>query len=88
MEAAPARKDAKPPDAVAAPPLTREQLSNKFKQVRREYDLYKARFGLALEKEWGELAFFIQYMGPSTDATDYAEAARRLDAFRAHMAER
>jgi serine/threonine-protein kinase len=87
-ESAPAHKDVKPPDAVAAPPLTREQLSNKFKQVRRDYDLYKARFGLALEKEWGELAFFIQYMGTSADATDYAEAARRLDAFRAHMAER
>ena len=78
-------KDPKPAAPVA--PFTREQLGQKFQQVRREYDDYKAKFGSRLEKEWGELATFIQYMPPSEDDTGRKEAARRLDEFRARMRE-
>jgi len=84
-----ARKDARPPPAPPAPPtlFTREQLSQKFQQVHREYDDYKAKFGSRLEKEWGELTTFIQYMPATDDAAGRKEAARRIDTFRGRMRE-
>jgi hypothetical protein len=57
----------------------------KFQQVRREYDDYKAKFGSRLEKEWGDLAMFIQYV--REDDAWRVEAARRLDEFRSRMRE-
>ena len=85
----PPRRDARPgPGPVvpaAPPPPTREQLGQKFQQVRREYDAYKAKFGSRLEKEWGDLAMFIQYA--SEDDAWRRDAARRLDEFRDHMRE-
>ena len=76
-----------PKAAVVTPaPFTREQLGQKYQQVRREYDDYKAKFGSRLEREWGELATFIQYM-PASDDAGRKEAARRLDAFRGRMRE-
>jgi hypothetical protein len=75
------------PPVPAVAPFTHEQLGQKFQQVRREYDDYKAKFGSRLEKEWGELATFIQYMPASEDDTGRKEAARRLDVFRARMRE-
>ncbi len=77
------------PAPVAPVPFTRELLGQKFQQVRREYDDYKAKFGARLEKEWGELATFIQYMphGDGDDDAGRKEAARRLDAFRGRMRE-
>jgi hypothetical protein len=81
----PAAPSAKP--AVAPPaPFTRGQLGQKFQQVRREYDDYKAKFGSRLEREWGELATFIQYT-PASDDAERKEAARRLDSFRVRMRE-
>jgi eukaryotic-like serine/threonine-protein kinase len=85
---APRRPDKDPKPVAPAPaPYTREQLGQKFQQVRREYDQYKAQFGSRLEKEWGELATFIQYMPATEDDTGRKEAARRLAAFRAAMRE-
>ena len=87
------RRDPKPPPApapvapVAPPAFTREQLGQKFQQVSREYEAYKAKFGSRLEKEWGELATFITYMPASEDDTGRREAARRLDEFRTRMRE-
>jgi len=81
----PAAPPAKPAVAPAAP-FTRDQLGQKFQQVRREYDTYKAKFGSRLEREWGELATFIQYT-PASDDAERKEAARRLDEFRARMRE-
>lgn len=81
VHAPPVRHD--PPAAPAG--VTREQLGQKFQQVRREYDGYKAKFGGRLEREWGELATAIQYA--SDDDTARRDAARRLDAFRARMRE-
>ena len=86
------RRDPRLPPAPPVPavaPFSREQLGQKFQQVRREYDNYKAKYGSRLEKEWGELATFIQYM-PASDSEDDAgrkEVARRLDAFRGRMRE-
>jgi hypothetical protein len=81
----PAAPSGKP--AVAPPaPFTRGQLGQKFQQVRREYDDYKAKFGSRLEREWGELATFIQYT-PASDDAERKEAARRLDSFRVRMRE-
>jgi serine/threonine protein kinase len=79
-------KDSRP-QLAALPPFTREQLGQKFQQVRREYDNYKAKFGTRLEREWGDLATFIQYMPASDDDAGRREAARRLDAFRVRMRE-
>jgi hypothetical protein len=84
----PPHRDARPGLVAAAalpPPPTREQLGQKFQQVRREYDAYKAKFGSRLEKEWGDLAMFIQYA--SEDDAWRRDAARRLDEFRAHLRE-
>jgi serine/threonine protein kinase len=80
-----ATRRARPQPVVA--PFTREQLGQKFQQVRREYDDYKAKFGARLEREWGELATFIQYMPSGGEDTALREAARRLDEFRARMRE-
>jgi serine/threonine protein kinase len=73
--------------SAATPPFTREQLGQKFQQVRREYDDYKSKYGSRLEREWGELATFIQYMPPAGDDAARREAARKLDAFRVRMRE-
>jgi serine/threonine protein kinase len=76
-----------PPPVPAVAPFSHEQLSQKFQQVRHEYDDYKAKYGSRLEKEWGELATFIQYLPASEDDTGRKEAARRLDVFRSRMRE-
>jgi len=80
-------KDPPRPPVAPVASFTREQLGQKFQQVRREYDDYKSRFGSRLEKEWGELATYIQYMPASDDDAGRREAARRLDAFRGRMRE-
>ncbi len=83
----PAHKDPRPPAPPPAAAVTREQLGQKFQQVRREYDDYKSKFGSRLEKEWGDLATYIQFMPASDDAAGLREAARRLEAFRVRMRE-
>jgi serine/threonine protein kinase len=80
-----AHKDAKPAPAIA--PFTRQQLAQKYQQVRREYDRYKSKFGSVLEREWTDVATYIQYMPPTSDDAGRREAARRLDAFRGRMRE-
>ena len=77
-------KDARPGQS-APPSPTREQLGQKVQQVRRDYDGYKAKYGSRLEKEWGDLAMFIQYV--REDDAWRSEANRRLDEFRARMRE-
>src|SRR5262249_51936509 len=81
------RKDPRAGQTAPPPPPspTREQLAQKFQQVRREYDDYKAKFGSRLEKEWGDLAMFIQYV--REDDAWRVEAARRLDEFHSRMRE-
>jgi tRNA A-37 threonylcarbamoyl transferase component Bud32 len=79
-------KDAKLPAQPLAP-FTRQQLAQKYQQVRREYDRYKTKLGSVLEREWTDVATFIQYMPPTSDDAGRREAARRLDAFRGRMRE-
>jgi hypothetical protein len=81
-----AHKDMRPVTPSPSP-MSRELLGQKFQQVRREYDDYKSKFGSRLEREWGELATFIQYMPGSDDDAGRREAARRLDTFRGRMRE-
>jgi serine/threonine protein kinase len=82
----PAHRDVRPaPIATPAPLLTHDQLAQKFQQIRREYDAYKAKFGSRLEKEWGDLVMSIQYA--SEDDASRRDASRRLDEFRAHLRE-
>jgi serine/threonine protein kinase len=86
----PLRKDPRPPVTPVTPSpatFTREQLTQKFQQVHREYDDYKSKFGSRLEKEWGELATYIQFRPSSDDAAGSKEAARRIDVFRDRMRE-
>jgi hypothetical protein len=81
----PVHKDAKPPAVPPAASFTREQLAQKFQQVRHEYDDYKSKFGSRLEKEWGDLVTYIQYTLPHDSDAEHQEAARRFDAFRDRM---
>jgi hypothetical protein len=83
----PAHKDTRPPPVAAPAVLTREQLGQKFQQIRREYDGYKAKFGSRLEREWGEFATSIQYLTASGDDAGRREAAHKIDEFRARMRE-
>jgi serine/threonine protein kinase len=84
---APRKDPPKVAPALPAPPAspTRAELGQKFQQIRREYGDYKAKFGSRLEREWGDLAMFIQYA--SEDDAWRREAAHRLDEFHAHMRE-
>jgi len=83
----PVHRDARPPPPAIPATLTREQLGQKFQQIRREYDSYKAKFGSRLEREWGEFATSIQYLTASSDDAGRREAARKIDEFRGRMRE-
>jgi hypothetical protein len=82
-------RDTKPPVAPVAPlaPFTYDQLAQRFKQVSREYELYKAKFGSRLESEWAVLATLLTYKRTSADDAGRRAAARQLDAFRERMRE-
>jgi serine/threonine-protein kinase len=80
-------KDTKPPSVAAPYALSREQLGQKFQQIRREYDSYKAKFGSRLEREWGEFATSIQYLTASGDEAGLREAGRKIDEFRGRVRE-
>ncbi|HET7500554.1 MAG TPA: protein kinase [Kofleriaceae bacterium] len=81
------RSGPRPPAPVAPAAPTREQLAQKFQQIGRQYSQYKTRFGSRLEREWGELATFVQYKLASNDDASRKEAARALDEFRDRMRE-
>jgi serine/threonine protein kinase len=83
----PVHRDVKPPVVGVPVALTREQLGQKFQQIRREYDGYKAKFGSRLEREWGEFATSIQYLTASGDDAGLRDAARKIDEFRTRMRE-
>ncbi len=64
--------------------LTRDAVAGKFTATTREYNTYKAKFGMRLDQAWGDLTTFIQFqLRPDT----LDEANRRIDAFRARMRE-
>ena len=79
------RKETKSPQALLAP-FTHDQLARTFQQVRREYDIYRSKFGSRLEKEWGDVASTVQYM-PMSDDAERRQAAQRLEGFRLRLRE-
>lgn len=66
------------------PALTREAVGEKFSATSRLYDAYKAKNGMQLDREWNELASFIQF---KMNASNLEDAVRRIDSFRAKLRE-
>lgn len=62
--------------------VTREQVGAKFSAASREYDSFKAKFGQRLERQWTDLATYIQYQ---TKPETFDAALRKVEAFRAEM---
>ena len=73
------------PDGSAKPPVeqvSKDSVGAKLSATRREYASYRDKFGDRLEREWNDLAAYIQY---HPDA--YDDLAHRIDAFRIRMHE-
>ena len=70
---------AKPPAKVE---LTRDAVIGKFRGVKRAYDAYKQQNGGRFDREWNDLASFVQY-----HPNDLDELARRIESFRAKLRE-
>jgi hypothetical protein len=65
-----------------APSVTRDEVVSAFRATSREYEAYKAKNGSRLEREWGDLATFMQFQlkGDNLDV-----ASHKLAAFRAKL---
>jgi serine/threonine protein kinase len=63
-------------------PLSRDAVIAKFRAVKQQYSIYAAKNGSRLEREWNELASFINY-----HPTELDEFSHRIDAFRSRMNE-
>jgi serine/threonine protein kinase len=74
------KKDKEPPKVG----LTREAVGAKFSATSRQYEAYKAKNGMQLDREWNELTSFIQF---KMTAENLDDAVRRIDAFRAKLRE-
>lgn len=62
--------------------LTRDAVIAKYRAARQAYEAYKAKNGGRFEKEWNDLASYVQYHPNELD-----ELARRIEAFRAKLRE-
>jgi serine/threonine protein kinase len=62
--------------------LTREAVAAKFRAVKQAYDAYKQKNGGRYDREWNDLASYVQY-----HSTELDEVARRIDVFRAKLRE-
>ena len=62
--------------------VTREAVGAKFSATSRQYESYKAKNGMQLDREWNELASFIQFKMTTENLDD---AVRRIDAFRSKL---
>jgi serine/threonine-protein kinase len=62
--------------------LTREAVIGKFRAVKQAYDVYKQQNGGRYDREWNDLASYVQY-----HPNDLDEVARRIEAFRAKLRE-
>ena len=71
-------------DKEPKPGLTREAVGAKFSSTSRQYEAYKAKNGMQLDREWNELTSFIQFKMTTENLDD---AVRRIDAFRAKLRE-
>lgn len=75
-----------PPKKVEAPKpgLTREAVGAKFSATSRLYEAYKTKNGMQLDREWNELAAFVQF---KMTADNLDDAVRRIESFRAKLRE-
>jgi serine/threonine protein kinase len=80
------KKDDPPKKAVEVPKpgLTREAVGLKFSATSRQYEAYKTKNGMQLDREWNELASFIQF---KMTADNLDDAVRRIDSFRSKLRE-
>ncbi|MBA3462989.1 MAG: protein kinase [Deltaproteobacteria bacterium] len=74
----------KEPPKTTTTTLTREAVGAKFSATSRQYEAYKAKNGMQLDREWNELTSYIQY---KMNADTLDDAVRRIDAFRAKLRE-
>lgn len=79
--AKPSKDGAKEP---AREGLTRAAVAAKFSQASREYDAFKAKNGMRLDRDWNELATFIQFKMTNDNLDD---AMRRIESFRGKLRE-
>ncbi len=64
--------------------LTREAVGAKFSATSRQYESYKTKNGMQLDREWNELTSFIQF---KMTADNLDDAVRRIDSFRSKLRE-
>jgi hypothetical protein len=64
--------------------LTRAAVAAKFSQASREYESYKAKNGMRLDRDWNELTTFIQFKMTNDNLED---AMRRIESFRGKLRE-
>jgi serine/threonine protein kinase len=62
--------------------ITREAVTSQFEAVIKEYNAFKARYGMRLEVQWSDLATFMQFKLRTDNLHD---AARKIEAFRGQM---
>ena len=77
-------KDKDPKTVVKPEGLTREAVGGKFSATSRLYEAYKAQNGMRLDREWNELATFVQF---KLNPENLDDAVRRIDSFRSKMKE-
>jgi serine/threonine protein kinase len=78
------RKDEPKKVETAKPGLTREAVGAKFSATSRQYEAYKTKNGMQLDREWNELTSFIQF---KMTAENLDDAVRRIDNFRSKLRE-
>jgi len=57
-------------------------VAGKFSATSRQYETYKAKNGMRLDREWNELTTFIQF---KMNGENLDDAVRRIESFRSKM---
>ncbi len=65
-------------------PHAREAVAAKFSATSRQYEAYKSKNGMQLDREWNELTSFIQFKMTPDNLED---ALHRIDSFRSKLRE-
>jgi len=76
------RKDKEPKTTVKPEGLSRDAVAGKFSATSRQYETYKAKNGMRLDREWNELTTFIQF---KMNGENLDDAVRRIESFRSKM---
>ena len=72
------------PPAPVASGTTRVAVGARFSAASREYEVFKGKNGLRLDREWNELTLFVQF---KLNETNLDDGMRRIEAFRAKLHE-